>query len=307
MAHVFHEGELAVQARAGDLDTASQVGRMVGTAVPAGARGFLARQSMAVAALADVSGHPRCTLLFGAAGFLEESSAGTAVRIDRSAASPLFWELAAAGATVGLLAIELETRRRLRVNGTVASVDGDACVIHVVEAFPNCPKYIQRRRARPEVRAAARVGEPDRQGAALDDAARALIAGCDTAFVASRHPARGMDASHRGGDPGFVTVLDSRTLRVPDYVGNRMYTTLGNLAVSPQTSLLLVDFEHCRALEVLGSATLQFDVPERPAQPTGGTGREWQLAVSRWEERALPAAPRFELLERSPLNPHGGG
>jgi predicted pyridoxine 5'-phosphate oxidase superfamily flavin-nucleotide-binding protein len=305
MAHVFHEGELVVQERAGDLETAAVVGRMVGTAVPVGARGFLARQSMLVAALPDSSGHPRCTLLFGAAGFVEEDSAGAVVRISRQTPSPPFWGLAAAGAPVGLLAIELETRKRLRVNGTVASVGSDGCTIHVLEAFPNCPKYIQRRRARTE--APLRPAVSDRQGTQLDDAARALIGRCDTAFIASQHPERGMDASHRGGDPGFAAVLDSRTLRVPDYAGNRMYTTLGNLAVSPRASLLFVDFERQRALEVLGEATLRFDAPERPAHPTGGTGREWQLEVSRWEERALPEAARWELLERSALNPHGRG
>ena len=93
---------------------------------------------------------------------------------------------------------------------------------------------------------------------------RALIERADTAFVGSLHPARGVDASHRGGAPGFIQVVDATTLRVPDYPGNSMFMTLGNFEVDSRASLAVLDFERGRVVSFSGSARLHFEV-ERSA------------------------------------------
>ena len=90
-----------------------------------------------------------------------------------------------------------------------------------------------------------------------------LYEAADTFFVASAHPRRGTDVSHRGGDPGFVRMLDDHTLRVPDYAGNSMFNTLGNLHVNPRAGLLFVDFDRWRTLQLTGTATIRFDLEPR--------------------------------------------
>src|SRR5262249_50188119 len=135
-----------------------------------------------------------------------------------------------AGAPIGLLAIELETARRLRINGRIARVSGGRIEIAVRESYGNCPKYIQRRC----VVALDGVGAPAIEGRGLDGPRRELIERANTAFVASRHPSHGADVSHRGGNPGFLRVLDAATIRVPDYRGNGLFNTLGNLVVEPR-------------------------------------------------------------------------
>jgi predicted pyridoxine 5'-phosphate oxidase superfamily flavin-nucleotide-binding protein len=122
------------------------------------------------------------------------------------------------------------------------------------EVYGNCPKYIQQRRltsvAVPET-AALRT-------TTLDVRQRSRIAASDTLFIATFHPQGGADASHRGGPPGFVRVLDESRLTFPDYPGNNMFNTLGNLVAAPRAGLLVPDFESGSALQISGRATVEW-------------------------------------------------
>jgi predicted pyridoxine 5'-phosphate oxidase superfamily flavin-nucleotide-binding protein len=118
------------------------------------------------------------------------------------------------------------------------------------------------------------------------------VAGADTFFVASWHPAGGADASHRGGQPGFVRVPDERTLEFPDYPGNNMFNTLGNLAGHPRAGLLFVDFERGDLLQITGRAEIRWE-PETALRVT----------VEEVLETPGGSPLRFELVEPSPANP----
>jgi hypothetical protein len=151
--------------------------------------------------------------------------------------------------------IDLESRRRLRANGVVAWRLPASLALGLREVFWNCPKYIQRR------------GLAD--GTALEAAPRELrawIEAADTLFVASAHAERGADASHRGGVPGFVRLLGPDLLEIPDYAGNAMFQTLGNLALDPRVGLCVPDFARGRVLQ-LTAARVDWD-PAAP-RPSG--------------------------------------
>jgi predicted pyridoxine 5'-phosphate oxidase superfamily flavin-nucleotide-binding protein len=299
----YHEGELAVQARAESRDEAEQNAAMLGASLPAPMRAFLAAQRTLALGALDGLGRPWASLWSSSPGFV--TSAGTRIvriaRDDRVAAAddPLR-ALLVPGRDVGLLAIELSSRRRLRINGAVARADEHRVEIDVREVFANCPKYIQRRE--PIRGGAAATTPPSERGVALDPARRALLERADTLFVASSHPTRGVDVSHRGGEPGFVRVLDDRTLRIPDYSGNGMFQTLGNFEVVPRAGLVAVDFERRRLLSLTGTVSVSFGA-EDPSHPSGGTGRYWSLVVAEWREFAAPVGLAFRLVESSPFNP----
>lgn len=300
----FHEGEIAVQERAGERDIGRRRASIVSPRIVPGALPFLAQQRLIALSIAGDDGHLWTSVWCGRSGFVR-SDDGRRVMIQRalllaSPDDPVLPRLAA-GRNVGLLAIELVTRRRLRINGTVERVAPDEIVIHVRESVPNCPKYIQRRRLQ-DVSAAPERMPSGESGHTIDDARRALIERADTAFVGSLHPARGVDASHRGGEPGFIRVLDATTMRMPDYAGNSMFLTLGNFEVDPRASLAVVDFDRGRVASFSGTARLQF-TGERPDHATGGTGRYWEFSVREWVEFDLPSAMRWELLDSSPFNP----
>src|SRR4030095_12436506 len=93
----------------------------------------------------------------------------------------------------------------------------------------------------------------------------------DTLFIASVHADAGADASHRGGQPGFVRVLDERRLLIPDYAGNTMFQTLGNIAADPRVGLLFVDFDTGATLQLTGRARILWE-PEALA-PLRGADR----------------------------------
>jgi len=299
MPHVFHEGERAVQDRAGVAATAARVAGSIHPDIPARARSFLPGQSFAVLASRGPDGDVWASLVHGSPGFLSAPDAHT-IAIDTApvAGDPLGANLAP-GAPLGALVIDLATRHRMRANGHVTRA-ASPIRMAVTEVFANCPKYIQRR----EIVLAADAASRDpvvREAATLSTAQQERIARADTFFVASGHGEAGLDASHRGGAPGFVEVLGPHGLAWPDYAGNAMFQTLGNLASDPHAGLVFVDFATGDVLQLSGRARVDWD-PRRAAR-LAGAERVVDFAIDR--VRAMPGALplRAHGAEPSPFNP----
>jgi uncharacterized protein len=295
----FHPGELAVQERAGVRAMARKIGGGIHTTIVPAAKAFLAERELAVAAGVEESGAVWTSLLTGPRGFLE------AVGDERLRVHALPREgdpLAGCvrdGGTLGLLVIELSTRKRTRLNGTVERRPGGFDLV-VLKVFGNCPKYIQARATEPAARAPR---EPPAivQGTTLGPAQRRWIAAADTFFVGSVHGEAGADASHRGGNPGFVRVVDESRIAWPDYTGNMMFQTLGNLQADGRAGLLFIDFAGGGTLQATGRASIDWD-PARAAA-FAGAERVVDFTIGEVVEAHGHAAPRFRLLERSPFNP----
>jgi uncharacterized protein len=283
----FHPGELEMQRRAGVLDQARAVGRTIGASLPMGADRFLARQRFAVAASLDRSGRVWASLLTGPAGFIEAVDPqllGLSAR--PSPGDPLIDNLSARP-ELGLLVLDPRTRQRMRFNGRgLQSQEG--LFLLVEQAYGNCPKYIQLRSL--ERDAEDQAAKETRVSAALDPRQRDVVARADTFFIASFHPGGGADASHRGGNPGFVRVLSPDSLAFDDYPGNNMFNTLGNLMAHPQAGLLFLDFETGHVLQLSGRARV---------------GSDFSVAFQVDEVRETPGASplRFSLVAYSPANP----
>ena len=89
------------------------------------------------------------------------------------------------------------------------------------------------------------------------DGDRDFIARASMFFLATADADGRPDVSYKGGIPGFVQVVDERTLAFPSYDGNGQYRSLGNIAVNPHVSLLFIDFEHPNRMRITGRASLQ--------------------------------------------------
>ncbi len=283
---VYHEGELAVQERTGDRSVAERRGAMIASTITPNARPFLAEQEMLVLASRNPGGEVWASVWSGPRGFVESRDDGSVLWIDRRRVAPL----------------EVDPVGEL-LHAGVCELGDPGVVVAVKESFANCPKYITKRQLRPRS-ANERSASPTSvaQGTRLDARRMATVRRTDTLFVGSAHPERGADASHRGGDPGFVQVVDDQTLRIPDYTGNGMYQTLGNLHAVGHAGLAFLDFDGRRLLHVTGTTELRFDADEASIV-TGGTGRSWDLHIEHWMEGALPADVDADLLERSPVIP----
>jgi len=303
----FHDGERFVQERAGLRAEADKVGRIIGVEIPDGANAWLAQRELAALAAADGERRVWCSLLAHDPGFLVAEDAGTLRVAARPGAGDPLEDALEPGAAVGLVAIDLATRRRMRLNGVVASVDEAGFRLRTREVYGNCPKYIQARERLGFVPAAPPGGASRTSAASssLDADAAHFVAAADTAFVATLHPGAGADASHRGGEPGFVRVVAPDRLEIPDYDGNRMFNTLGNLAVDPRIGLVFAGLDEGpdagRVLQLSGTATIDFD-PARAAR-TLGAQRILEMRIERVVDRRAAFAPRYWLRERSPFNP----
>jgi uncharacterized protein len=276
----FHPGELGVQERAGVRERAQRLGGSIRREIPPPAEEFLERRSWIVLATADAELRPWASLLVGPPGFAQVTGPRE-VRLQGTPApgDPVSASLRAGG-FAGLLAIDLGARRRMRVNGTLTHADG-AVYLRADQVYSNCPKYIHPR--------AESLGDMAPAAAAravtLAPHQQAWIGQADTFFIATINPGEGADASHRGGPPGFVEVEGDR-LRWPDYAGNMMYNTLGNIAAYPRAGLLFVDFERGGRLMLTGRARIDWD-PASAAR-VAGAQRMVELDVDEVIELATP-------------------
>ncbi len=238
---------------------------------------FLADRTFAVITARDADGRLWSSPLTGPAGFLEAVGPTTlAIHARLLDGDPLHG--LAAGQQAGLVVVEFATRRRVRVNGTLSRAGDDSLVIEVEQAYGNCPQYIHQRVLTQDDPGRHDPGDI-RQGAALSPADVGLIRAADTFFLGTTNPERGSDTSHRGGAPGFVRV-DGDRLWWPDYPGNNLFNSFGNLAVDPEASLLFFDFDTGRTLQLAGTAVVDWDAAGR-AGDDGHTGRRAVFTLQR--------------------------
>ena len=301
-ASPFNPDELAAQVLVGG----GPHGNGIRDFMPEQHRHFLAQLPYLFLGAVDAAGWPLATLLADRPGFVQSPDAVT-LHIDTlpDAGDPAADSLVPAR-EIGILGIDLSTRRRIRANGRIISRETEGIhgatgiTIAVRQSFGNCPQYIQRR-----IVAASRVASADAGAtesfAHLDVAGRSAIASADTFFVASRSrsgdgAAFGADISHRGGRPGFVRI-DGDVLTIPDFRGNRYFNTLGNLIAEPRAALLFVDFETGDLLQLQGRTQVEWNGPA--AEQITGAERLWRFHVSRGWRRKAASPLRWSFVDYS--------
>ncbi|GAA6208661.1 hypothetical protein NBRC116601_19540 [Cognatishimia sp. WU-CL00825] len=284
-ASPFHKGEQDAQTRAGKRDRMETIGKMaIRDFMPEQHRNFFEQLPFIVIGSVDDQGWPWASILSGGEGsIVSPSDRQLVLNAKPLAADPLSKGIEA-GAPIGLLGIELGTRRRNRMNARVARYDNGEIHLDVVQSFGNCPQYIQTRDVnfiRP-ARAEITREEPD-HFRTFDAAAQTLISESDTFFVSSyisrENGARseGVDVSHRGGRAGFVKV-EGNTLTIPDYSGNNFFNTIGNFLMNPKAGLIFPDFQTGDVLMLTGTVDLLWeDAPEIAAFK--GAERGWRFAL----------------------------
>lgn len=264
----FHEGEQRVQARLGVREEIEPwARRVVRTFLPEEHQEFYSELPFLVAAARDGNGRPWVTLLAAEPGFVDSPEPHTLTVSALPSRGDALADSLGVGDDIGLLGIELESRRRNRVNGRIAQRDGEGFALSVGQSFGNCPQYISPRSWR---RAGVDTDQArSRRDSALSAEQCRFVERADTFFIATGFreggadsETFGMDASHRGGAPGFVRVQGGRGLVFPDYAGNNHFNTIGNLLLDPRVGLLFVDFETGDLLQLTGRAEIDWDSPE---------------------------------------------
>jgi uncharacterized protein len=305
----FHAGEQRVQSYLGVRDQIERAGRnMIQGEMPDQLRQLFEALPMLIVGSVDDAGRLWASILAGAPGFVHSPTAKLLrVTAEPWAGDPLSQNLRL-GAALGLLGIQLETRRRNRANGRVSEHDAHSFTLEIEQSFGNCKQYIQAREPTFDPTLLAEAGEIGVESARLSARASALLARSDTFFIATASAAatsgadgEGVDVSHRGGRPGFVRVTEGARvteLTVPDFSGNFMFNTLGNLQVNPRAGIVCPDFESGDVLSLTGTARVIWQGETVAAFPGAQRLLTFELESGVFLERALPL--RFAGLAPSP-------
>lgn len=303
----FHPGEKIIQERLGVSEKMERFGRQViRDHLPDQHRDFYQHLPYVFVGHADKEGWPWASILVGDPGFMSSTNRRTLkIKTQALEGDPLQKSLQE-GKQLGLLGIELHSRRRNRLAGTILNSNADGIELQVDQTFGNCPQYIQARQW--EKMEKSRSFESVTKFTSLDENAKNLIANSDTFFVASyvqstsEHDkddkSHGVDVSHRGGMPGFVKVDEDGLLTIPDYLGNFHFNTLGNFIENPKAGLLFFDFDRGDLLMLTGRVEILWDSPE--IEFFDGAERLWTFRLDHGQllENALPI--KWQLESYSP-------
>ncbi|CAN8064207.1 unnamed protein product [Agarophyton chilense] len=327
----FHQGELLAQQLAGTQGVAAELGHGMSRSLPPTAVFNYMLQNLNIIWLSTVTpcSNPLDASLwvspvFGHAPDLAHASSTRLLQFHlqplsdtdvlRRNLSPLLTKNTALPA--GVLIIDLDARRRYRTNGllslsscpaesTEAAPHSLTLDMSVEEAFPNCPKYIQRRLLDPSTSEMPPVPhaiqyESDTK---LSPADTSLITAADTLFFGTYNPSTGLDANHRGGRPGFIRVTSDDSLYWPDYRGNGMFQSFGNLQQNDKAGVTIFDFETGHLLQLSGSARVQW---EKSAYPDVEAAAE-RIVTFKVDHVRRSIGPvtnfRWNLSDYSPYNP----
>lgn len=262
----FHRGEQEVQERLGlheGVDLFAR--RVIRDFMPDQHRSFFGQLPFLVLGAVDREGRPWASLVSGQPGFVSSPDPRTL----QVAARPLFGDPVlgdlAEGMDLGVLGIELETRRRNRATGRVGRMSDAGFDILIDQSFGNCPQYIQTRTVHPLADTDNADRRPVIRSDRFDQRTITLLEKADTFFIATAFrdekgkPNQGADVSHRGGKPGFVKVEGDRSFVFPDFAGNKHFNTLGNILLNSKTGVLFIDFDSGDLVYMTGEAEVIWD------------------------------------------------
>ncbi|PYI14250.1 putative oxidoreductase [Aspergillus violaceofuscus CBS 115571] len=213
------------------------------------------------------------------------------------------------------LVFDLENRKRVKLHGrtiagsleSLSAVSGLDQVgfahltLHIDASLGNCPKYMNKKQIIPALPNPKLVSNsPQLTPTAVD-----LLNRADCLFVSSSHGTIDMDTNIRGGPPGFVRLVSNEPRGVvfayPEYSGNRLYQTLGNLQTNPRSGYVFPDFETGNALYVTGEARILVGKDAERVLPRSNLAVVVTVTAARYVEKSLSF--RGIAGEPSPYNP----
>jgi len=248
----YHAGQIAVQEEAKTRHVADKLAHWVG---PVGE--FALGADLFLFATAGADGVLSFAVLSGAPPLVEVADeSGVQLHFP-----PGLAPLPPAPVACGGLAISLGQARRARINGLLVSNGGDNKLV-ARETFTLCRKYMA-----PSVALEERphLGPVACEPLALDDPwLSALLARTETSFLASVSPDGGPDVAHRGGPPGFLKLdAAARRLTWPEYVGDGVFKSAGNVRATGIMTLLVPDHDSGDGVELIGRGDYTNIRPER--------------------------------------------
>ncbi|WP_299673364.1 pyridoxamine 5'-phosphate oxidase family protein [uncultured Tenacibaculum sp.] len=305
MRQPFHEGELELQKKYKAYHPPKLVERLLKDHILNELIPFIEQQTTIIISTTDEENHIWTSMIIGKKGFIKvQNPKQLDIFLNKTQHNEkdIFLTNIQTNTNVGLLFIDTASRTRYRINAS-AEIINDTITFSITEAYPNCPKYIQQRVLSISEEKTS-VKSEQTTGTILNDFQRNWITNADTFFLGSVNKHGNMDASHRGGPKGFIQLLENDILKIPDYIGNNLFNTLGNFLQCPKSGLLFIDYENGNALQLSGSTTLVLDQENtEDLETTMGTGRYWLFKPEKWIQTKTYYTADWEFISFSPFNP----
>ncbi|KAL4886996.1 hypothetical protein BJY04DRAFT_44919 [Aspergillus karnatakaensis] len=268
----------------------------------------------------DQEARPWCSLWGGEEGFATPTSTSSfdirtpvGITYDPVVENLLLDSTRNGGKPVSFLAVDLESRRRVKLFGQISTGSLDVTegerigagiahlIVHIDGSLGNCPKYLNAKRILPAPPQPKLISEtPQLHPGAID-----LLDRADTLFISSANGAHDMDTNIRGGPSGFVRVLSNEAsgavIVYPEYSGNRLYQTLGNLQSNSRAGYVFPDFETGNALFATGKTEILIGKDASAILPRSNVVVRVTITAARFVEKAL--CFRGEPGKPSPYNP----
>ena len=301
----YHAGEAQLQQQVGSRERTEQFSKvLMKDHLIDQHREFYAGLEYLFVSAVDPAGTLRATMISGAKGFLSTPDTQT-LRISAIVSDVLMHlDDLKPGAMIGVVGIDMSNRRRNRMHGRIASVTSDHIDIRVTQSYGNCPKYTN---VRTVTQPYSHLNPaPPQTRNALSDQDRDTIRAADMFLIASFFDGGtgaqydGADMSTRSGLPGFVKV-DGNTLTLPDYFGNNLFNTFGNLQQNPVTALLFIDFQTGDTTHLNGITRLIDDPVEIAKYPKAL--RLLQIDVTQVRFTPQATTLRWVFHDASPYSP----
>lgn len=305
MKEVFSKGELHVQKLAGEDHIAtSRTSMATNQLLTNFSANFIESQLLFNITSIDQNNNVWVSMLSGTPNFLKVIDAST-LKIDKtliiSPSEDIFYKNIKHKENIGLLFIDWETSRRYRLNGTIKQ-EGSDLVINIEETYGICPKYIQKRSFEYTNMSTAPIQLTS--GTTIIEDHKQLIETANTFFLGTQGANNKVDASHKGGKSGFVKFINNNTLRIPDYPGNSMFNSLGNLYENPKSGLVFIDYTTNTMLQVTGKGEIQFNQNNNnDLKQSANTGRFWLFKIESWILTENFNQINWKFINYSPFNP----
>ena len=272
---IFHSGELAAQAHAGVHEEIEKLAaKFIRPIFIQQHQEFFNQLPFIVVAAYDENGLPWVTLLAGRPGFITFDDEQHLRIASQPVKGDALQHSLRAGNPLGVIGLAYETKRRNRANGVLVETDQQSLLFKVSQSYGNCPQYIATKNWHfnppsfaPQVQESSQLTAHMKQWIETSDSF--YIGSSNRSYMTSDGVKThcDMDASHRGGDAGFVKVVSESELVIPDYSGNNFFNTIGNIILNPKVGLLFIDFETGDLLQITAHAKIEWESVEPSQHP----------------------------------------
>ncbi|WP_121626815.1 pyridoxamine 5'-phosphate oxidase family protein [Poseidonibacter antarcticus] len=254
MNTVFHEGEYHIQEIMGVRKSSDTLSSMIKDNIPPIASKFLKDLNFCIITISTKKDDLFTYTVYNHNNFIEiVNQSQISINLENHSYIPKeFYNIK--NINIGMIGLNFEKAMRIRINGK-GKIKSNKLYLSIDEIYSNCPKHIKRRVLQEDTKILE--NQTIQKGRKLNEEIINIISNIDTFFIATSHKEKGLDVSHKGGNKGFLKVLETNQLAFKDVPGNNLYNTIGNIYTNPNINIFFIDFKNYDTYHIKGIASIK--------------------------------------------------